>query len=294
LESKSIANDLTDRGIKDEKLTDLGKQLDSSQGIILGEYRMDAELFIDLSLLTDDFSGEKVAFSDGEAYILDSKSKKIISVASENKKSKVFAGPSKLGNVKDIAAYFGRVFTLNDDGIYEISETGKKVINKDWGDEALIYAYGSNIYVLDKSNSDILRFVGIASGFASKQKWLTTTSTNSFSSISTWTIDGSVWLLDSGGQILRYSLGNKIGYIPKGIPFKGEAKYIYTNEETQSVYLVFPEDKAIVVLNKDGDYQAEYVSDKIQDTKGFVVSEKDKKIIILTGDKLYSIELKHL
>ena len=78
------------------------------------------------------------------------------------------------------------------------------------------------------------------------------------------------------------------------IPCEGEAKYIYTNEETASVYLVFPERKSIVVLTKEGEYQAEYISDKISEVKGFVVSEKDKKIILLTGDKLYSIDLKHL
>jgi hypothetical protein len=294
LESRSIAADLTDRGIKDQRLLDLQEQIDNNQGTILGEYTIEPDLLIDLSLLTDNFSGEKITYSDGEVFILDSKSKKIVNIVIENKKSKVFAGPSKLGDVKDVASYFGRVFTLEEDGVYDIADTRKKVINKDWGNETLIYAYGSNLYVLDKSNSDILRFVGSTSGFSSKQKWLGTGVTANFTNVISWTIDGSVWLLNSGGEILRYSLGNKVGFSAKGVPFEGEAKYIYTNEETASVYLVFPEKKSVVVLAKEGDYQAEYISDKIGEAKGFIVSEKDKKIIILTGDKLYSIELKHL
>jgi hypothetical protein len=294
LESRSITTNLTDRGIKDQALSDLQKQIGNNQGLILGEYVVEPDLFIDLSLLTDNFSGEKITYSDGEVFILDSKSKKIINIVIQNKKSKVFAGPSKLGNVKDVASYFGRVFTLEDDGVYEIGDTRKKVIDKDWGDEALIYAYGSNLYVLDKSNSDILRFVGSATGFSSKQKWLGTGVSADFTNVISWTIDGSVWLINSGGEILRYSLGNKVGFTAKGIPFNGEAKYIYTSEETASIYLVFPEKKSIVVLTKEGDYQAQYVSDKISEAKGFIVSEKDKKIMILTGDKLYSIELKPL
>ena len=294
LESRDITAELGNRGIKDQRLSDLQEQINNNQGTILGEYSVEPDLFIDLSLLTDNFTGEKTSFSDGEIFILDSKSKKIVNIVIENKKSKVFAGPSKLGNLKDVASYFGRVFTLDEDGIYEIADARKKVIDKDWGDEALIYAYGSNIYVLDKSNSDIFRFVGGGSAFSSKQKWIGSGVTADFTNVISWAIDGSVWLLDSGGEILRYSLGNKVGFRTKGIPFEGEAKYIYTNEEMASVYLVFPERKSIVVLTKEGEYQAEYISDKIGEVKGFVVSEKDKKIILLTGDKLYSIDLKHL
>jgi Iap family predicted aminopeptidase len=47
-------------------------------------------------------------------------------------------------------------------------------------------------------------------------------------------------------------------------------------------------------LTKEGDYKAEYISDRISEAKGFIVSEKDKKMIVLTGDKLYSIDLMHL
>lgn len=46
-----------------------------------------------------------------------------------------------------------------------------------------------------------------------------------------------------------------------------------------------------MVLDKNGDYQAQYVSEKIGEAIDLVVSEKEKQIILLTGDKLYSIEL---
>ena len=50
----------------------------------------------------------------------------------------------------------------------------------------------------------------------------------------------------------------------------------------------------MVVLEKDGKYKAQYLSDKLGEATDLAVSEKDGKIIILTGDKLFSIETKHL
>ena len=294
LESKQITSDLIGRGITDKELQELNEQINSNQGAIMKEYNSNADLLIDLSLLTDGFVGEKVSYSDGTVYVLDPKSKKIIDVVIENKKSKVFAAPSELGEVKDITSYFGRVFTLEEDGIYEIGESRKKVVDEDWGTDSLVYAYSANLYVLDKKNSAILRFVGLEKGFSSKQDWLSSGTSADFSNIISWAIDGSIWMISSDGEILRYSLGNKVTFNPKGSPYSEGAKYIYTSDDTGNLYLLFPQEKSIVVLTKDGDYVAVYISDKLTDTKEFIVSEEDKKMVILTQDKLYSIELQHL
>jgi hypothetical protein len=293
-ESKQITSDLIGRGITDKDLIDLNEQIKQNQGIIMKEYNSTAGLLIDLSLLTEGFVGEKISYSDGTVYVLDPGSKKIINVVIENKKSKVFAAPSELGEVKDITSYFGRVFTLEGDGIYEIGESRKKVVDKGWGADSLIYAYGANLYVLDKENSAILRFVGLEKGFSSKQDWLSSGTTADFSNVVSWAIDGSIWMLTSDGEILRYSLGNKVTFNPKGVPYSEGAKYIYTSDDTGNLYLLFPQEKSILVLTKDGEYVAVYISDKLADAKQFIVSEEDKKIVILTQDKLYSIDLQHL
>jgi hypothetical protein len=294
LESKQITGDLIGRGITDKDLLDLNEQINQNQGVIMKEYNSTAELLIDLSLLTEGFVGEKISHSDGTVYVLDPGSKKIISVVIENKKSKVFASPSELGEVKDMTSYFGRVFTLEDDGVYEIGESRKKVIDKIWGTDSLVYAYGANLYILDKADSEILRFVGLEKGFSSKQDWLSSGTTADFSSVNSWAIDGSIWMLTSDGEILRYSLGNKVTFNPKGVPYSEGAKDIYTSDDTGNLYLLFPQEKSIVVLTKDGEYVAVYISDKLADAKQFIVSEEDKKIVILTQDKLYSIDLQHL
>ena len=50
----------------------------------------------------------------------------------------------------------------------------------------------------------------------------------------------------------------------------------------------------VVVLGKDGNYKAEYLSDKIGEATDLAVSEKEGKIILLAGAKIYSLTIKHI
>jgi hypothetical protein len=50
----------------------------------------------------------------------------------------------------------------------------------------------------------------------------------------------------------------------------------------------------VVVIDKKGNYKAQYIDDQIAGAKSLVVSEAQKEIILLTGDKLLSIGIKNL
>ena len=102
-------------------------------------------------------------------------------------------------------------------------------------------------------------------------------------------------MISGGGKIERFSLGNKINFNVSGLyPELVSAKAIYSNEELKYLYILDPEKRRVVVLTKEGEYKAQYYSEEIGNAIDFSVSEENKKIIILTGEKLYSIEIKHL
>jgi len=46
-------------------------------------------------------------------------------------------------------------------------------------------------------------------------------------------------------------------------------------------------------VDKDGKFKAQYISSDISQAKGLVVSEEERKIILLTGERLLSIEMEH-
>ena len=295
VESSTKVNEMLAEGISDSELDGLKVKLDEQQGAILGEYTQETDLFVDLALLTDGFSGDDLAASEGSLYVLDKNGKKIVRVELDTKKSVVFAGPDQVDDANLVAGYSDFAYTLNPDGIWEVGEDKKQLFEGTWGEGAMLYAYAGNLYLLNKDDSSINRYAAIPDGFADGQSWLIEDLDPDFSKVISWTIDGSIWLLDDGGRILKFSLGNQQNFKIKGvIPQMLNPKEIYTNEEQEYLYVLDPDESRIVVISKEGDYKAQYKSEKIKEAKDLTVSESEGKIILLTGDKLQSLEIEHL
>ncbi|MGD0523400.1 MAG: hypothetical protein ABSA43_02480, partial [Candidatus Microgenomates bacterium] len=154
--------------------------------------------------------------------------------------------------------------------------------------------YAGNIYLLDKAGGTIWRYIGSDTGFAAKQNWLASGVEPDFSNVIAWTIDGNIFALTSSSKILKFSQGTPQDFpIPEEVSLNG-ANMIYTNGDLQYFYILNPQEKKIYVLNKNGDYKGDYQSDLLAGANGLVVSEKEKKMIFLSGSKLYSIDIAHL
>jgi hypothetical protein len=280
--------------VKDSKVDALAKKINDSRESILGEYAAPPQLFLDLSLLSSGFKGDSISSSGGSLFILDKAGKRIVSVVISTKKSKVVAGPGVIDEALDLTSYEDRVFVLAGDGIYEIGTTKNKVIDKAWEGDAFIKAFASNLYVLDKSGNAIYRYAGSGTTFGDKQNWLAVTSRADFSGALSWTIDGSMYVLYPNAKILKFSLGSAQNFSVKGvIPEIGTIDAIYADADNQYLYLLDRAGKRVVVIDKNGNYKAQYSDDQIGNAESLVVSEVDKKIILLTGDKLYSIDIKN-
>ena len=152
-----------------------------------------------------------------------------------------------------------------------------------------------NIYVLDKAGNAIYRYAGSGSSFGDKQDWLAAGSRVDFSDAAQWVIDGSVYIRFPNSKVVKFSQGSPQSFSVTGaVPEIGSIDAIYADADNADIYLLDKAGKRIVVTDKKGKYLAQYIGDQIAGTTGLVVSEADKKIILLTGDKLYSIDIKHL
>jgi hypothetical protein len=287
-------NEIKALKVKDPKVDELEKKINSSRESILGEYMVPPQLFLDLSLLSSGFKGDVISSSGGSIYILDKNGKRIVSVQISNKKSKVVAGPGVIDEAFDLASYEDRVFVLSGDGIYEIDSSKSKVVEKSWQGEALIKAFAANLYVLDKSGNAIYRYAGSGNTFGEKQNWLAVGTNADFTDAQAWTIDGSMYVLYPNAKILKYSQGSPQAFSLKGvIPDVGSVQAVNADPDNQNIYVLDKAGKRVIVTDKKGAYKAQYIDDQIGNANALVVSETEKKIILLTGDKLYSIDIKN-
>ena len=293
--SFSLAETLKAEGVKDPALEEVIRKLEENRGRILGEYREEGALYMDLSILSDGLKGDDMSGSSERVYILDKAGKKVVGITLATKKTEVVAGPDQLEGATSLASYTERVFVLTGEGIFEVGDEKTKAIEKDWEGEVLPYAYAGNIYLLDKAANTIWRFAGAEGTFGSKSEWLGEGVEPDFSRIVSISIDGNIWVLSQTGRILKFSRGSPQNISAAGVfPSLSSADVIYTNEELGFVYILDKGGKRVVVLDKDGNYKAQYFSDRLSEANDLAVSEKEKKIILLAGSKLYFIELKHL
>lgn len=296
LDSESKLTQIESLKVKDSNISDLQKKIEDSRAAVLGEYSVIPELFLDLGLLSSGFKGDTLSSSGGSIYVLDRTGSRVVSIAIDTKKSKVVAGPTVLSNPQELASYEDNVYILQQDGIYNVSSGKTKVIDKTWNGDVYVYAFAGNIYVLDKSANAIYRYVGQAGGtFASAQNWLSASTKADFASATGWGLNGAVYVLYPNSKVLRYSLGSPQNFSVTGVnPEIGNIDAIYADSDNQYIYLLDKAGKRVVMIDKDGKYKAQYINDQIASATGLVVSESDKKIILLTGQKLLSIDLKNI
>lgn len=294
--SEQILEEILNLKVDDPRVGILQQKIEESRGAILGEYDGTPAPFLDLSLLSSGFTGDAVSASGGNIYILDRTGKRVVSVATDTKKSKVVSGPSVIDDAFGIASYEDTVYILGSDGIYQVGTGKTKVIEKTWTGDALISAFAGNLYVLDKSGNMIYRYSGLPGGtFGTRQNWLSAATTANFSGATGWGMDGAIYVLYPNTRVLKYSLGSPQNFSISGVlPEIGNIDAISADPDNQYIYLLDTAGKRVVVIDKKGSYKAQYINDQISGAKSLVVSEAQKQIILLTGDKLLSIEIKHL
>jgi hypothetical protein len=180
------------------------------------------------------------------------------------------------------------VYTLNPDG------TNKKSIitnSSDWKQPGGLSTYIGNVYVLDKAQNQILKYVNADSGFV-KANYFSTTSPDLSKAVS-MAIDSSIYVLTSDGNISKFTKGSPDTFTIAGLdtPLNNPTR-IFTDAAASNVYVLDNGNSRIVVFDKSGNYKNQYQAGIIKNAKDFDVLETDKKIYVLSGGKTYEIDLK--
>lgn len=203
--------------------------------------------------------------------------------------------------LKNSAFYFSydekNIYGLTSDAVYSLDKEGenkKDIIKNDnlWKQGVAVFPYFGNIYVLDKKQNQILKFIESSSGF-SQTNYFAEGVTPDFSKAISMAIDSSIYVLSIDGTIVKFTKGKIDNFSVAGLdtPFLSPSR-IYANINDDNIYILDNGNLRIVVLDKNGAYKAQYKASVIKNAKDFDVFEKDKKIYVLSSGKIYQIDLK--
>ena len=146
-------------------------------------------------------------------------------------------------------------------------------------------------YVLDKYEGQIIKFVPASGSAYTNSNYLTDAS--SFSKVNSIAIDGAIYVLFVDGKIDKFLKGTKQSFNVTGLnkPLSNPTR-IYTDADSDSIYILDKGGSRVVVLNKEGSFTADYSATLLKNALDFEVLEKDKKINFLADKKVYQIEIK--
>jgi len=205
-----------------------------------------------------------------------------------------------LAETKNTGLYFTEddthIYALTSDQVYSLNTDGsnKKTLfknNNDWQKANGLATYFGNLYVLDSKQDQILKFVQTDSGF-SKTNYFSSTAPNLSKAVS-MAIDSSVYILSTDGTVAKFTKGAADNFSLSGIdkPLLSPTG-IFTNPSANNIYILDNGNSRIVVFDKSGNYKNQYQAGIIKSAKDFAVLESSKKIYVLSGGKVYEIDLK--
>ena len=185
-------------------------------------------------------------------------------------------------------------YTADNTGITQYNKktlASKQVIknNGDYKNVGGLGAYLGNLYLLDTKDG-IIKYVG----GTTKATYFADGVNPDLTNAVYLTIDGSIWVLASDGSITKYTKGKQDSLTVSGLdkPLSGPTQ-IFTTVDFDNIYILDKGNARVVVLKKDdGSFVAQYASDTVRSAIGMDVSEKDKKIYLLSTGTVYQLDLK--
>ncbi|HRY60500.1 MAG TPA: hypothetical protein P5096_03925 [Patescibacteria group bacterium] len=198
------------------------------------------------------------------------------------------------------------MLTNNPDGLYvfnakvDATQKTKQITDEAWPQGKAVSSYLGNIYILVPKDSQIYKYASLVNNYSAKNNYIKDVGVDISNSID-MAIDGSVYLLQKNGDVVRFTAGKKDVFGLTGIPSDSSVKEkdpnalminpirIITTVDMQNIYVADAGAKKIIAFDKDGKYKTQYVSSKWTDMKDIWVAPDLNKVFVLSGTELFEV-----
>jgi hypothetical protein len=290
---------LPERSAEGKKVRDLYGQVVDSLTTAQHSVRGEPTQFFDASLVKKEGTIDAMSLFEGKLGLLDKVSRSVYTLDVSAKRSEIAGGGDAINGALHVSLYGDKIYVVTDKGIASVRLSDKKTMGDTitkpdaWGTIGMIAAYTGNVYLLDTEKSRIWKYVATEKRFSDLTEYLNPDTLPDLSKATSMAIDGSIWVSTSDGKILRFTQGKENTFLPQGIePALGNFLALYTSDVAKNIYVLDKENKRVVVLDKDGFYLSRYLWEASFVPSQIVVSESEKKILLLSEGKIYSLELK--
>ncbi len=254
------------------------------------------DTFFDFRLVQPDFIATYASLNGTIGVFTDIGKKSSITLDLETKQAKTIP-IGEYDTIKHTYADDDMVYILSD-GIYEFpinsQNPATKIIEEGDSnrDAKFISSFGSYLYVFNPEKRNIYRYAPSADGYSDPIGWLSNKQGIEFGTITSFVIDGSIWLGTNNGTIHKLESGQPVEFNLRGLPsqFEGSLQ-LFTKEDFENVYVLETQKGRVVVLNKEGEFQKEISSPNLSAATDLIVKEDIGKAFVVAGSLIYEVDL---
>lgn len=269
--------------IASEKLYQLNKLVEISEPELVFEFK------------AKEFIPQKLLYFKDKIYFFTSYSENVFELDPKEKQGQIIETSQKFNEaspLEDSILFFTKpngITTFNEGQFRETVYLQELFPETDL---TAVSFYRSNLYFLDKENGAIVKYpAALESGFGTPESWLAP-ETKTATDFKSMAVDGSIWILTKKNSIDRYYAGQLQETINLEIfPEPKNFLKIFTALELPHLYILEPEQKRVIILDKTGQVVRQYLSEKFDNLLSFSLSEDGNTIYLLNGLEVYSISI---
>lgn len=286
--------ELDEKSREDKRLAEAAGGIGAVLGAATGVRPAELTLTLDLTLVRQGARGAQMVKNEGKLLVLDVEGARIVEVDPNKKSGNVILGEEAIGEARLAATYPGKLIVLTNQTIKQcpIPNPDKCLqvveFNQEVGEISDAAMFGGNIYLLDAGKKMVWRYLVTEKGYGDRQAWLAEGETLT-SEAQGLAIDGAIWVV-GGGQVEKFVRGVKDNFAIDGLakPLGNRLK-VAAEEDGEKVYVLDAENLRLVVIGKDGKYEAQYQEEKLGSVIDVVADEEKKKVYLLAPDKVWEM-----
>jgi len=172
------------------------------------------------------------------------------------------------------------------------SKTAGEISNIEgkWKGLASLATYSTNIYSLDPTGDTIWKYILTGSTYSKANDYADTRKTSLKNAIGL-AVDGNIFVLKSDGSVVKFVKGSyEEDFAIRNIPAPNnkieEPAQIYTDEDTNNIFVLDKGKNRILKFDKAGDFVNQYIFDNVA-IDGFIVNTRLQKIWALSDNKIF-------
>jgi hypothetical protein len=155
-----------------------------------------------------------------------------------------------------------------------------------------IAIFNNRLYTV--TNNQIYRHNSIGQNFGAGTSWIADPNF-SINNASGLTIDGFIYILSTDGKITKMLNGRLSEFNQEAVdPAIKDAKKLKTYDNSNFLYFLDAPEKRLIVLDKEGNLIKQYTSSSFDSLKDFGVNEQRKEIFVINGNSVFFFSAQHL